>query len=125
MSDSSEKPGERQELVRAHPDAVKRYERLNALFFEAREARRSGGTLPDAVRTEACDLLRWADEVVIEYLGDPANSASLVARDEAAFALALRLKDDGMLARQIRDAAADLRAMMPGVSNPSNQMPER
>lgn len=110
--DGAEKAAERPGLFHAHPDVAERYARLNALFFEGREARRSGGTLAEAARAEARDLLRWADEIATEFLGDPEASRSLVQRDEAAFALALRLKDDGLIVRQVLAAAGDLRSVV-------------
>lgn len=110
--DTSEKAAERPGLAQAHPDLAGRYERLNALFFEAREARRSGGTLPEAARAEARDLLRWVDAIATEFLGDPETSRVQLQRDEAAFALALRLKDDGLIVRQVLAAAGDLRSVV-------------
>ncbi len=110
--DTSEKAAERPGLVQAHPDVAGRYARLNALFFEGREARRAGGTLAEEARTEARDLLRWVDEVVTEFLGDSEASRSQVRRDEAAFALALRLQDDALIVRQVLAAAADLRSVV-------------
>lgn len=110
--DTSDTTTRRPGLAQAHPDVAARYERLNALFFEAREARRTGGAWPEASRTEALDLLRWADEVATEFLGDPEARQGRLHRDEAAFALALRLKDDGLIARQVLAAAEDLRATM-------------
>ncbi len=110
--DTSEKAAERAGLVQAHPDVVERYARLNALFFEGREARRSGSTLPEAAQAEARDLLRWADAIAAEFLGDPEASRCQVQRDEAAFALALRLTGDGLMVRQVLAAAADLRSVV-------------
>lgn len=108
----AEKAAERPGLVQAHPDVAERYARLNALFFEGREARRSGGTLSEAARAEAGDLLRWVDAIATEFLGDSEASRSQVRRDEAAFAIALRLKDDALIVRQVLAAAGDLRSVM-------------
>ncbi len=97
------------ELAKAHPEVAERYERLSALFFEAREARRP---LADAARAEAQELLRWADALAAEYLGEPGARQTLVDRDDAAFALALRLKDDALVVRQVLQAADELRLIL-------------
>lgn len=110
--DVGEKGKERPGLLEAHPDLAERYARLNALFFEAREARRAGGALGEAARAEARDLLRWAEEIATEFLGEPDARQTQLQRDEAAFALALRFRDDGLLVRQVLAAASDLRSVV-------------
>ncbi len=110
--DVGEKGKERPGLLEAHPDLFERYARLNALFFEAREARRAGGALPEAARTEVRGLLRWVDEVATEFFGEPEARRTQLQRDEAAFALALRFRDDALLVRQVLVAAGDLRSVV-------------
>lgn len=110
--ETPEKSAERPPLAQARSDVPARYDRLNALFFAAREARRSGRILPDTERLEALALLQWVEEVTTVVFGDREVFRSQVGRDEAAFALALRLKDDALVVRQLVQAAEDLMAVL-------------
>lgn len=110
--ETPEKSAERPPLAQAHSDVHERYDRLNALFFAAREARRSGRILPDTERLEALALLRWVEEVTTVVFGDREVFRGQVGRDEGAFALALRLRDEALVVRQVVQAAEDLMAVL-------------
>jgi len=112
MADETEKKAAKVDIGQAHPELRERHDRINAVFVEARDAKRTGKPLPESVRVECEALLRWADGVVTEALGSPATFGDRVARDRSAFALALRLSGDELVARQLLMACDDLRSVL-------------
>lgn len=99
---------EKARLSDKHPEVFESYERLNALFFEMRALRREGREIPKTLLQEAGSLVSWAQRLAEEVFGDQVAAKAQIERDEAAFAAALRLKDDAMLVRQVLAAADEV-----------------
>ena len=112
MADETDKKAAKVDICQAHPELRERHDRINALFIEARDAKRSGTPLPAAVRAECESLLGWAEGVVAEAGGTVAGFADRVTRDRSAFALALRLSGDDLVVRQLLVACDDLRSVL-------------
>lgn len=99
-------------LAELYPDFNERYDRLCAIYFEAREAKRKGKAIEEGLRQEAEGLVTWADELVRLIAKDREEFEAMRQKDEASFAHALRLKDDALLVRQIVAAADELRVFL-------------
>jgi hypothetical protein len=104
--ETANKPG----LSEAYPDLEQRHARLRALCQEARAARARGEVIGAGLAGEAASLLAWVDEAVARAAPDAAAFQARVDRDRAAFASALRLAGDEMVARQLLASAGELRA---------------
>lgn len=98
------------DLATAHPELEENHRRMRSLVLEIRDRKRRGEALPAELRSEVDALALWAETLAAEAVGDLAAFQARVDRDRAAFALALRLGGDELLARQLLMAAADLRA---------------
>ncbi len=97
------------DLATAHPDLEARHRRLRSLVLEVRDVKRRSGTVPGELRTEAEALIQWAETLAAEAVGDLAAFQARLDRDRPAFAVALRLSGDELLARQLLTAAGDLK----------------
>jgi hypothetical protein len=79
------------------------------LCREVRAARARGEALGAGLAGEAASLLAWVDEAVARAAPDAAAFQARVDRDRAAFASALRLAGDEMVARQLLASAGELK----------------
>jgi len=99
-------------LMQVHPELGDRSARLNDLLLEAHRARRSGSPLDGAARAEASELLNWVEGLVKEAGFESDRFVAEVQRDEAAFAHAIRFRDDLMVLRQVWAAGEELRRLL-------------
>lgn len=106
------KPVKKPPLSETHPDLDERYLRMSALYLEARKARISGQGIPGPLAEESRALLDWADGVVSQAVEDRDEFQKVVERDRHTNAVALRLKGDPQLVRQLMTASEELRALL-------------
>jgi hypothetical protein len=98
------------DLATAHPEIDERYGRMRSLVLELRERTRRGGAVPGETQSEAEALVLWAETVASEVVGDLAAFRARLDRDRPAFAVALRVSGDELVARQLLDAVVELQA---------------
>jgi len=99
------------DLSTAHPEIAERHGRMQVMLAEALAVTRAGGD-GTPLRAEAGDLIRWAEAVAAEAVGDLAAFRARMDKDRPAFALALRLSGDDLIARQVLTAADDLKTVI-------------
>ena len=98
------------DLATAHPEIEEHHRRMRSLVLELRDRKRRGEGLSPDLRSDVEALVLWAETVATEAVGDLEAFKLRRDRDRAAFAVALRISGDDLLARQLVEASGELQA---------------